>query len=188
VSGRAAVHYGAPRKVYHPQAHTTGGKRTDLNGVYFRSAAEANIVRLFNHLMIPWEYEPKEFKFSGIDHGTQSYLPDFRIDLRSWADPARSTQGWPSGFLKLAPQQYWVEVKGWMDKTSQTKLSRFFQYYPKEAEQLILLVDSPMSSAVKWNKSFVTLLRKRETPMIDLKTLLQLGPLLGIAHWEVKRR
>ncbi len=183
MSGRAAVHYRAPRKVYHPQAHTTGGRRADLNGKFFRSSAEANVARLFNHLMIPWVYEPQEFKFP-IDHGTVSYLPDFHIDLTPWKDPSRSTQGWPSGFLKFAPQEYWIEVKGWMNKSSQTKLSRFFKYYPEEAQQLILLVDNPMRSAAKWNKGFVSLLRKQNVPMLDLRPLLQLGPLLGIDHWE----
>jgi len=180
---RAAAHYRTHRKVYHPQAHTTGGKRADLNGAYFRSAAEANIARLFTHLMIPWEYEPQEFKFP-LDHGTQSYLPDFRIDLRPWADPRRSTQGCPSGFLKLAPEQSWVEVKGWMNATSQTKLSRFFQYHPEEAQQLLLLVDRPMQSSAKWKKGFVKKLRKSNVPIIDLRVLLQLGVLLGIDHWE----
>ena len=179
----AAVHYRASRKIYHPQAHTTGGRRADLNGAYFRSAAEANIARLFNHLMIPWEYEPQEFKFP-LDHGTQSYLPDFRIDLTPWADPARSTQGWPSGFLKLAPEKYWVEVKGWMNATSQTKLSRFFQYHSEEAQKLSWLADNPMRSAAKWKKGFVKKLRKSNIPIIDLRVLLQLGALLGVDYWE----
>jgi hypothetical protein len=179
-----AVRYRASRKVYHPQAHTTGGRRADLDSRYFRSAAEANIARLFNHLMIPWEYEPREFKFP-IDHGARSYLPDFRIDLRPWADSKRSTQGWPSAFLKLAPKQYWVEVKGWMNPSSQTKLSRFFQYHPEEAQALILLADDPMRSAARWKKGLVKKLRKSNIPIIDLRVLLQLGSLLGIEHWEV---
>lgn len=182
-----AVHYRPARKVYHPQAHTTSGRRGDLDGRYFRSAAEANIARLFNHLSIPWEYEPREFRFP-IDRGVRSYLPDFRIDLTPWCDSRRSTQGWPSGFLRLAPEEYWVEVKGWMNKTSQTKLVRFFQHHPGEAKRLILLVDNPDRSSAKWGKRLVSTLCRYKVPVIDLRGLLQIGPLLGIPYWEGRAR
>lgn len=40
---------------------TKSGKREDLNGQFVRSAGEANVARILNHLNIEWEYEPKRF-------------------------------------------------------------------------------------------------------------------------------
>ena len=96
---------------------TKGGKRADLGGVYFRSAWEANIARYFNLMRIKWEYEPMEFKFEKISRGCTTYKPDFFL-------PETKT---------------WVEVKGYMDQRSRTKLDRFKRYYPEEAKNLILI-------------------------------------------------
>lgn len=100
-----------------PYSRTKSGKRADLNNVFFRSAWEANIARYYNYVGIKWEFEPKEFIFPDIRKGCVSYTPDFY----------------------LPEENRWVEVKGWMDKKSITKLKRFKKYYPKEYEKLEII-------------------------------------------------
>lgn len=90
-----------------------GGKR-----VYFRSTWEANFARSLEDdkvkgIIRDWEHEPQTFWFLDIKRGVRSYLPDFKI---IYEDGSHS----------------WVEVKGFMDKKSQTKLKRFAKYYPEE--------------------------------------------------------
>jgi predicted nuclease of restriction endonuclease-like RecB superfamily len=102
-----------------------GGKRDDLGGKYFRSGWEANYARYLNWLIdldeiVQWEYEPEVFEFAGIKRGTTFYVPDFRITNRDG-----STE--------------YHEIKGWMDKRSQTKLNRMKKYHP---EVNLILVDS----------------------------------------------
>lgn len=92
------------------------GRREDL-GIYVRSSWEANFCRYLNFLkskemIYKWEYEPDTFWFHEIKRGTRSYLPDFKI----W-DKQDSTP-------------YYIEVKGWMDAKSKTKLDRMAKYYP----------------------------------------------------------
>lgn len=60
-----------------------------------------------------WEHEPKTFWFNEIKRGTRSYLPDFKVTV-------------PDG------SHYWVEVKGYFDSKSLTKIKRFNKYYPQE--------------------------------------------------------
>lgn len=98
-------------------SRTKGGKRADLNNQYFRSAWEANIARYYNFLGVKWEYEPKTFIFENIRRGSVSYTPDFY----------------------LVEEDKWIEVKGWMDKKSKTKLNRFKKYYPDEYKKLVLI-------------------------------------------------
>lgn len=86
--------------------------------IYFRSEWEAKVARYFQMLkevgqIKEWEHEPQTFWFNEIKRGTRSYLPDFKITT-------------------LCGDHYWVEVKGYMDRKSQTKLKRFKKYYPKE--------------------------------------------------------
>jgi len=98
-----------------PYSRTKSGRRSDLGNIFFRSSWEANIARYFNYLNIKWEFEPKTFYFDGIKRGCISYLPDFY----------------------LPETNEWVEVKGWMDQKSRTKLKRFAKYFPDE--KLILI-------------------------------------------------
>jgi hypothetical protein len=91
------------------------GYRDDLPGIFFRSKWEANIARYYNYLMSIgeidlWEYEPETFWFKAIKRGVRSYMPDFRITENQ--------------------KKYYVEVKGWMDNRSKTKLKRMKKYYP----------------------------------------------------------
>lgn len=65
-----------------------------------------------------WHYEPKIFYFEGIKRGTTNYKPDFRID---YADGTHE----------------YVEVKGFYDKKSLTKIKRFAKYFPDEKLRLV---------------------------------------------------
>lgn len=94
------------------------GKRDDLNNQYFRSSWEANYARYLNFLLkhneiYKWEFEPDTFIFEAIKRGTRSYLPDFKIWETSDSQP------------------YYVEIKGWMDAKSKTKLDRMEKYFPQ---------------------------------------------------------
>lgn len=60
-----------------------------------------------------WEHEPKTFWFEQIKRGVRSYKPDFLV-------------------TKIDGTTYWVEVKGFMDAKSKTKIKRFNKYYPLE--------------------------------------------------------
>lgn len=93
-----------------------GGTRKDL-GIYVRSRWEANFARYLNLLVekgdiYRWEYEPDTFWFENIKRGTRSYTPDFKVWDTQDSNP------------------YYYEVKGYMDKKSQTKLKRMSKYYP----------------------------------------------------------
>ena len=92
------------------------GKREDLGGQFFRSSWEANYARWLNFLVRAgeverWEYEPDEFWFP-VERGTRSYIPDFKVV-------------YPDGTWE------YVEIKGWMDARSKTRLRRMERYYPE---------------------------------------------------------
>lgn len=98
------------------------GRREDLDNIFFRSAWEANYARYLNWLkargdIIGWEYEPVTFWFEKIRRGVRSYKPDFRVTE--------------------ANQTYFVEVKGWMDPKSKTKLARMKRYHPDVEVRLV---------------------------------------------------
>lgn len=90
-----------------------GGKKH-----YFRSRWEANYARYLEFLkcndsISNWEYEPHTFWFLNIKRGVRSYLPDFKITEKDGS-------------------HYWVEVKGYFDSRSLTKIKRLKKYYPDE--------------------------------------------------------
>lgn len=58
-----------------------------------------------------WEHEPKTFWFDGIKRGTNNYKPDFRV-------------------VHNNDSEEWIEVKGYMDSKSQTKIKRMAKYHP----------------------------------------------------------
>ena len=100
------------------------GKRADLNNQFFRSAWEANYARYLTFLIKQrkvhaWEFEPETFWFEEIKKGTRSYLPDFKIWKTEDSDP------------------YYVEIKGWLDPQSKTKLKRMAKYYPDVRVELV---------------------------------------------------
>ncbi len=93
-----------------------GGKRADLGDKYFRSTYEANYCRYLEFLkkqekVVEWLYEPEIFRFPGVKRNPISYTPDFRVT-------------YPDGRTE------WIEVKGWMDPTSSSKLKRMAKFYP----------------------------------------------------------
>ena len=86
------------------------------NTFFARSEWEANIAAYFEYLkqsglIAKWAHEPKTFWFMNIKRGVRSYKPDFAIT---------KTNGY----------MYYVEVKGFMDAKSKTKLKRMIKYYP----------------------------------------------------------
>lgn len=97
----------------------------EINGkkIYFRSLWEFRYALYLQFLktqnqIIDWEYEPQTFWFEEIKRGTRSYKPDFLVH-------------------DTTISHYWVEVKGFMDNRSQTKIKRFHKYYPNEKLMVI---------------------------------------------------
>jgi hypothetical protein len=104
----------SPEKNY---GNSVGGKRQDLENRYFRSRWEANYARYLNFMIkqgqvLRWEYEIQTFYFTGIKRGTVSYTPDFKVYYPNGTDE-------------------FVEIKGYMDPRSKTKLNRMKRFYPK---------------------------------------------------------
>ena len=90
-----------------------GGKH-----IYLKSRWEANYAYFLEWskqvcLIADWEYEPQTFWFEGIKRGCVSYKPDFKVQ-------------------HLLGSHHWVEVKGYYDARSKTKIKRFKKYFPNE--------------------------------------------------------
>ena len=88
-----------------------GGKK-----LYARSKWEANYACYLdflkqNNQIKEWFHEPRTWWFDGIKRGVCSYKPDFEAIL-------------------LDDTFYVIEVKGWMDSKSKTKINRMAKYYP----------------------------------------------------------
>lgn len=95
-----------------------GGRR-----VFYRSAWEANVGRYLQWQkergeIQDWLHEPQTFWFEGIKRGCVTYLPDFKI-------------------IKLDGTHEWLEVKGFMDSKSKTKISRFRKFFPNETLRIL---------------------------------------------------
>lgn len=69
-------------------------------------------------MIVEWQHEPKTFWFEGIRRGCVSYLPDFKITYNDGSNE-------------------WVEVKGYMDAKSRTKIKRFRKYFPEESLRVV---------------------------------------------------
>jgi hypothetical protein len=100
------------------------GRREDIGDYYFRSSWEANYARYLNYLVAEgkiykWEFESDTFWFENIRRGIRSYTPDFKIWDTQESEP------------------YYVEVKGYMDNKSKTKIKRFLKYYPHLTLKLV---------------------------------------------------
>ena len=112
------------KKPSHSYDHIISGTVTIGGKTFFaRSSWEANIGAYFEFLknmgnIVDWRHEPKTFWFNGVRRGVVSYLPDFEITENS-------------GVVK------YVEVKGYMDARSRTKLKRMKKYYPEVVVELI---------------------------------------------------
>lgn len=100
-----------------------GWRDVDGRRIYFRSAWEANYGRYLQwqkerEEIVEWYHEPQTFWFEGIRRGCVSYLPDFQV-------------------IHTDASTEWIEVKGFMDPKSRTKISRFRKYYPKEKLRVV---------------------------------------------------
>lgn len=118
------------KNMKNPYQNSKGGKREDLNNVYFRSRWEANYARYLNFLIkhneiTRWEFEPDTFIFKEIKRGTVSYMPDFKVYIGEKIE--------------------YHEVKGYHSDKSKTKLKRMEKYYP---EIKIVLIDKPIYMAI----------------------------------------
>lgn len=164
----------------HPKATSKNGFRADL-GIAVRSQAEANFARLMTRLHVPWSYEPITFKFEDVERGNRFYLPDFLIEV---PDRSKRTMQWPEPLASLEAGEWFVELKGWMDPDSQTKLTRFCERYPKEAERLVLLADLRRGERERWTPKLNQRLREAGVTVGALSVILQWGGLLGIPNWE----
>ena len=116
--------YQASGKLNNNYSRTMSGT-VDVFGrlIFFRSSWECNVAFYFEflkkqNLIKEWEYEPTVFWFEKIKRGVRSYKPDFRITNND-------------------DTFYYVEVKGWMDSKSKTKLNRMRIYYPEIKIDLI---------------------------------------------------
>jgi hypothetical protein len=133
--GREMVHIMGNR--LHTSAR--GGKREDLNNMYFRSAWEANYARYLNWLISvgeikSWKFEPDTFEFKEIHRGHRFYIPDFKI------------------FNNDGSYEY-HEVKGYMDAASRVKLNRMAKYYP--LEKVVLIDKDQYISISRQVKNFI---------------------------------
>jgi len=97
-------------------SHTKSGYRHDL-GINVRSGWEANVLRVLQSYEIPFEFEPTIFRFP-IKRGNKAYTPD----------------------ILLTDSNEWIEVKGYLDKNSETKLKRFKKYYPEDFATLTMII------------------------------------------------
>jgi hypothetical protein len=98
---------------------TIGGKRH-----YFKSKWEVNYACYLEWLkqrgdIVDWEYEPDKFWFDKIKSGTTNYTPDFKVLHKR---PVK----YPDG--RISDIEY-VEVKGFMDRKSATKIKRMGIYH-----------------------------------------------------------
>lgn len=117
------------------------GKITIDDKTFFaRSSWEANVAAYLQYLkeselIRDWEHEAEEYRFEAIKRGVMSYLPDFKV-------------------TRLNGSFYLIEVKGYMDEKSKTKLNRMKKYYPDifidliEAKRYKQLQEN--SSMFKW--------------------------------------
>lgn len=98
-----------------PYSHTRSGFRADL-GINVRSGWEANVLRVLKSYEIPYDFEPKVFRFP-IKRGNKAYTPDIYLHTDEW-----------------------IEVKGYLDKNSEIKLKRFKKYFPDEFASLTMII------------------------------------------------
>ena len=109
------------------------GRRKDIpdikggnpKGLFVRSAWEANIARICmwqkrTGMIYDWGFEDIEFEFP-VKRGTRFYIPDFSIIDKEGDSPR------------------YLEVKGYMDAKSKTKLKRMIKYYPDVVVEVVAL-------------------------------------------------
>lgn len=85
--------------------------------IYYRSLWECSYAAYLQWMMEngeikSWKHEPRTFWFTSIKRGVRSYLPDFEVVTKK-------------------NQTMYIEIKGYMDAKSKTKINRFRKYYPE---------------------------------------------------------
>ena len=115
-----------PARTGNAYKHTKTGYRKDID-LNVRSNWEANFVRVLNAYKIKFEFEPTVFSFP-IKRGVKGYTPDFY----------------------LTATDEWVEMKGYLDSKSKTKIKRFKRYYPKEFKNFTCIVSKYAKDAVEF--------------------------------------
>lgn len=103
----------------HKQFWATIGEKK----IFFRSSWEYYYALFLEKLRLEgkikdFKHEPKCFWFENIKRGVRSYLPDFCV-------------------IHLNGTEEWVEVKGYFDSKSQTKMKRMAKYYPEVKIRLV---------------------------------------------------
>lgn len=95
-----------------------------IGSPHFRSAWERNVYRALYKLGYATTilYEPKTFVFPTPYRKCLDYKPDFLIDRET-------------------PREKWIEVKGWLDGKSKTKLQGFKKHFPTEASRLLVITE-----------------------------------------------
>jgi hypothetical protein len=168
----------------HPQGNASGGRREDL-GLFMRSSTEANVARLFRWMGIEWKYEPHEFEFP-VNRGIRFYRPDFLITIPEGAGCGAVRSLWPRA-LDLPAGSYWVEVKGWMDETSRTKIGRFIDCYPDEAKRLLIITRNPGRGRYSWGPRLNAKIDKAGVRLVDVTPLMAIGAALRLEGWEGRK-
>ena len=140
-----------------------GGKREDLDNIYLRSGTEANFARYLKFLKVKFQYESRTFLFPKIRRDNISYTPDFY----------------------LPKEDRWVEVKGYFDPSSKTKLKRFKKYYPEQFEKLTVVVQDEWSES-KSAIEAMQFLEKLGVPPARIESYKEIDRKLGglIPGWE----
>lgn len=111
------------KRVTHSKPMIRGWREIGGKRVYFRSGWEMKYAYYLEwqkkfRIIKDWEHEPKTFWFEGIKRGCVTYLPDFKVTF-------------------LDGTHEWIEVKGYMDAKSKTKIKRFAKYYPQERLRIV---------------------------------------------------
>jgi hypothetical protein len=85
----------------------------------FKSAWERNVYRVFRNLRYEIQYESERFRFPEPYRRSIDYCPDF--------------------FIRKGTEERLVEVKGWLDGPSKTRLMGFRKFYPERVKQLLVV-------------------------------------------------
>ncbi len=85
----------------------------------FKSGWERNVYRVFCYLKYEVQYEPERFRFPEPYRRSIDYCPDF--------------------FIRKGTEERLVEVKGWLDGPSKTRLQGFRKFYPERAKRLLIV-------------------------------------------------
>ena len=88
------------------------------------------MVRIYRYTNTKFQYEPCEFAFEGIKRGCRFYKPDFY----------------------LPDEDVYVELKGYLNGESKTRLKRMLKYHPTIATKMRIVVDKIFSRDLKLTK------------------------------------